>query len=172
MSDKYKNMTSEELTKAFEKLGIVKMSGGIESAEDPNIRFSKFDSCSVNTTEYDDGRISEHRSYTRLSDTFERVYQVLKDWYEIDEPYIEKTKKDIFPSYEYSFKSKYLNHIRIHINHFHNHLYKIKIGYDYDSQWYEIGNLEKDLSKILNEEIDKCDDVLVKREVKLKSLLC
>lgn len=36
MKDKYENMTSEQLTKAFEKLGIVKMIDRSESAEDPN----------------------------------------------------------------------------------------------------------------------------------------
>lgn len=172
MSDKHKYMTSEELTKAFEKLGIVKMIDRTESAEDPNIRFSKFDTCYISEIQYVD-RLSEiTRRYTRLSDTFERVYQVLKDWYEIDYDYDKKTKKEIFPRCEYGFKSKYLNRIRIDINNFHNHLYKIKVGYSYDSQWYEVDNLEKDLGKILNEEIDKCDNILVKREMKLKSLLC
>ena len=37
-----KNYTNEELTKAFEKLGIVKMIDRTESAEDSNIR-SLFD---------------------------------------------------------------------------------------------------------------------------------
>ena len=33
-------------------------------------------------------------------------------------------------------------------------------------------NLEKDLGEILNNEIEKCDNILVKRETKLRSLLC
>lgn len=162
MSDKYKNMISD----AFEKLGIVKMIDRIESAEDPNIRFSRFDTCYISEIQYVD-RLSEiTRRYTRLSDIFERAYQVLKDWYEIDDKY-EKTT-----SYEYGFKSEYLSHIEIDINNFHINLYKIRVGYSYDSQWYEVDNLEKDLVIILNKEIDKCNNILIKREVKLKNLLC
>jgi len=172
MKDKYENMTSEQLTKAFEKLGIVKMIDRSESAEDPNIRFSKFDTCYISEIQYVD-RLSEiTRRYTRLSDIFERAYQVLKDWYEIDVDYDKKTKREIFPSCEYGFTSKYLNNIRIDVNNFHNNLYKIKVGYSYDSQWYEVDNLEKDLTKILNDLLIKSDDKNVIREIKLKSLLC
>lgn len=92
MKDKYENMTSEQLTKAFEKLGIVKMIDRTESAEDPNIRFSRFDTCYISEIQYVD-RLSEiTRRYTRLSDTFERAYQVLKDWYEIDDQYSRREK--------------------------------------------------------------------------------
>lgn len=169
---KSKYLTNEELTKAFEKLGIVKMIDRTESAEDPNIRFSKFDTCYISEIQYVDKLSEITRRYNRLSDTFERAYQVLKDWYEIDEYYDKKTKKEIYPSCEYGFKSKYLSRIVIDVNNFHNHLYKIKVDYNYDSQWYDVDNLEEDLGKILNEEIDKCDNVLVKREIKLRNLLC
>ena len=54
MKDKYENMTSEELTKAFEKLGIVKMIDRTESVEDPNIRFSRFDTCYISEIQYVD----------------------------------------------------------------------------------------------------------------------
>jgi hypothetical protein len=171
MKDKYENMTSEQLTKAFEKLGIVKMIDRIESAEDPNIRFSRFDSCYISEIQYVD-RLSEiTRRYTRLSDTFERAYQVLKDWYEIDNQFSIREKD--FLSCDYGFISKFdLTSITIDINKFHNHLYKIKVGYSYDSQWYEIDNLEKDLGKILEDILSKSDDKNVIREIKLKSLLC
>ena len=119
MKDKYENMTSEQLTKAFEKLGIVKMIDRTESAEDPNIRFSRFDTCYISEIQYVD-RLSEiTRRYTRLSDTFERAYQVLKDWYEIDE-YQYRREKD-FLSCDYGFTSKYdLPSITIDINKFQN----------------------------------------------------
>lgn len=69
-----KNYTNEELTKAFEKLGIVKMIDRTESAEDSNIRFSKYDTCFISEIHYVD-RVSEiTRRYTRLSETFERAY--------------------------------------------------------------------------------------------------
>lgn len=170
MKDKYENMTSEQLTKAFEKLGIVKMIDRTESAEDPNIRFSRFDTCYISEIQYVD-RLSEiTRRYTRLSDTFERVYQVLKDWYEIDNQFYRREKD--FLSCDYGFTSKYdLPKITIDINKFHNHLYKIKV-YSHDSQWYEIDNLEKDLGKILEDILSKSDDKNVIREIKLKSLLC
>ena len=171
MKDKYENMTSEQLTKAFEKLGILKMIDRTESGEDPNIRFSRFDTCYISEIQYVD-RLSEiTRRYTRLSDTFERAYQVLKDWYEIDDQHYRREKD--FLSCDYGFTSKYdLPSITIDINKFHNHLYKIKVGYSYDSQWYEIDNLEKDLGKILEDILSKSDDKNVIREIKLKSLLC
>lgn len=171
MKDKYENMTSEQLTKAFEKLGILKMIDRTESAEDPNIRFSRFDTCYISEIQYVD-RLSEiTRRYTRLSDTFERAYQVLKDWYEIDE-YQYRREKD-FLSCDYGFTSKYdLPSITIDINKFHNHLLHIKVGYDYDSTWYETKNLEKDLTKKLEDILSKSDDKNVIREIKLKSLLC
>jgi hypothetical protein len=171
MKDKYENMTSEQLTKAFEKLGIVKMIDRTESAEDPNIRFSRFDTCYISEIQYVD-RLSEiTRRYTRLSDTFERVYQVLKDWYEIDNQHYRRDKD--FLSCDYGFTSKYdLPSIVIDINKFHNHLLHIRVGYDYDSQWYEVDSLEKDLTKILNDLLIKSDDINVIREIKLKSLLC
>ena len=134
MKDKYENMTSEQLTKAFEKLGIVKMIDRTESAEDPNIRFSRFDTCYISEIQYVD--------------------------------------KD-FLSCDYGFISKYdLPSIIIDINKFHNHLLHIRVGYDYDSQWYETKNLEKDLTKKLEDILSKSDDINVIREIKLKSLLC
>ena len=171
MKDKYENMTSEQLTKAFEKLGIVKMIDRTESAEDPNIRFSRFDTCYISEIQYVD-RLSEiTRRYTRLSDTFERAYQVLKDWYEIDDQYSRREKD--FLSCDYGFTSKYdLSSIIIDINKFHNHLLHIRLGYDYDSTWYETKNLENDLTKILEKQLEKSDDINVIREIKLKSLLC
>jgi hypothetical protein len=164
-------MEKNELTIAFEKLGIKRMTDRIESGEDPNIRFSKFDTCYVSGVEYEDGRVSEHKRYERLSDTFERAYQVLKDWYEIDDQHYRR-KKD-FLSCDYGFTSKYdLPSITIDINKFHNHLLHIKVGYDYDSTWYETKNLEKDLTKKLEDILNKSDDKNVIREIKLKSLLC
>ncbi len=171
MKDKYENMTSEQLTKAFEKLGIVKMIDRTESAEDPNIRFSRFDTCYISEIQYVD-RLSEiTRRYTRLSDTFERAYQVLKDWYEIDNQHYRRDKD--FLSCDYGFISKYdLPSIIIDINKFHNHLLHIRLGYDYDSTWYDTKNLEKDLTKKLEDILSKSNDINVIREIKLKSLLC
>ena len=171
MKDKYENMTSKQLTKAFEKLGIVKMIDRTESAEDPNIRFSRFDSCYISEIQYVD-RLSEiTRRYKRLSNTFERAYQVLKDWYEIDNQHYRSEK--YFLSCDYGFTSKYdLPSITININKFHNNLLHINVGYDHDSTWYEVDNLEKDLGKILEEQLEKSDDINVIREIKLKSLLC
>lgn len=171
MKDKYENMTSEQLTKAFEKLGILKMIDRTESAEDPNIRFSRFDTCYISEIQYVD-RLSEiTRRYTRLSDTFERAYQVLKDWYEIDE-YQYRREKD-FLSCDYRFTSKYdLPSITIDINKFHNHLLHIRVGYEHDSTWYDTKDLEKDLTNKLEDILSKSDDINVIREIKLKSLLC
>ena len=130
---------------------------------------SSYSNCSISLII---DRLSEiTRRYTRLSDTFERAYQVLKDWYEIDDQHYRREKD--FLSCDYGFTSKYdLPSITIDINKFHNHLYKIKVGYSYDSQWYEIDNLEKDLGKILEDILSKSDDKNVIREIKLKSLLC
>ena len=58
-------MEKNELTIAFEKLGIKRMTDRIESGEDPNIRFSKFDTCYVSGVEYEDGRVSEHKRYDK-----------------------------------------------------------------------------------------------------------
>lgn len=171
MKDKYENMTSEQLTKAFEKLGIVKMIDRTESAEDPNIRFSRFDTCYISEIQYVD-RLSEiTRRYTRLSNTFERAYQVLKDWYEVDNQYYRRDKD--FLSCDYGFTSKYdLPSIVIDINKFHNHLLHIRLGYEHDSTWYDTKDLEKDLTKKLEDILSKSDDINVIREIKLKSLLC
>jgi len=171
MSDKYKNLTSEELTKAFEKLGIVRMTDRIESAEDPNIRFSKFDTCYVSGVEYVD-RVSESRRYERLSDTFERAFKVLEDYcYEVDDGHYRREKD--FLSCDYCFRSLYsLPSITIDINKFHTHLYHIRVGFDYDSTWYDTKDLEKDLTKILEKLLNESTDKTLKRELKLRKILC
>lgn len=173
-------MGKNKLTIAFEKLGIKTMTDRSESAEEPNIRFSKFDTCYISCIEYEDGRIEESKKYTRLSETFESAYKVLEDWYEIDYQHYRRDKD--FLSCDYVFTSKYdLPSITININKFHNDFYKIKVGYNYDSRWYEIRdhinqwhetkNLENDLTKILEEQLNKSDDKNVIREIKLKKLL-
>jgi hypothetical protein len=166
-------MTSEELTKAFEKLGIVKMIDRTESAEDPNIRFSKFDTCYVSGVEYEDGRVSEHKRYERLSDTFERAFKVLEDYcYELDDEHYRREKD--FLSCDYCFRSLYsLPSITIDINKFHTHLYHIRIAYQhYDSTWYDTKDLEKDLTKILEKLLNESTDKILKRELKLRKILC
>jgi len=172
MKDKYENFTSEQLTKAFEKLGIVKMIDRIESGEDPNIRFSRFDTCYISEIQYVD-RLSEiTRRYTRLSDTFERAYQVLKDWYEIDNQFYRREKD--FLTCDYGFVCRYdLPKITIDINKFHTHLYHIRVAYQhYDSTWYDTKDLEKDLNKILEKLLDESTDKILKRELKLRKILC
>jgi hypothetical protein len=62
--------------------------------------------------------------------------------------------------------------ITIDINKFHNHLLHIRVGYEHDSTWYDTKNLEKDLNKILEKLLDESTDKILKRELKLRKILC
>ena len=87
--------------------------------------------------------------------------------------WLDKEPKLTIGKMYYRFTSKYdLPSIVIDINKFHNHLLHIRLGYDYDSTWYDTKNLEKDLTKKLEDILSKSNDINVIREIKLKSLLC
>lgn len=172
-------MKEKELTlnEMFLKLGIDCMTDRTESAEDPNIRFSTFDTCSISGIKFLNGEVHETRRYKRLSDTFEDAYSVLKEWgYEEAKMHVYKDqyrRKEDFLSCYYSFTSIYdIPSIKIDINKFHNDLLHINVGYSInDTTWYDSNNVKNELIKILNDLVTKSNDINLKREIKLKNIL-
>ena len=160
-----------ELENIFDKLGIESMTDRIESAEDINIRFSKFDSCFISGLKFTDGRIVENKRYTRLSETFEKAYNILRKWgYEIDNSFYDKKRG--FLCCDYRFISIYsLPNIVIDINKYHTDILHISCGWKTDSRWYKTKDLEKDLNRIIVSEIKKSKDNMLLRELKLKQIL-
>lgn len=167
-------MKEKELTlnEMFLKLGIDCMTDRTESAEDPNIRFSTFDTCSISGIKFLNGEVHETKRFKRLSNIFEDAYSVLKEWgYEEDKDQYRRNR-DSFSCY-YSFSSIYdIPSIKIDINKFHNDLLHIKVGYSIsDGVWYESNNVKNELTKILNDLVSKSDDINLKREIKLRNIL-
>lgn len=167
-------MKEKELTlnEMFLKLGIDCMTDRTESAEDPNIRFSEFDTCFISGIKFLNGEVHETKRYKRLSDIFQEAYSVLKEWgYEEDKD--QYRRKGDFLSCYYSFSSIYdIPSIKIDINKFHNDLLHIKAGYSIsDGPWYDSNNVKNELIVILNDLVNKSDDINLKREIKLRNIL-
>ena len=76
----------------YDKLGIKDMIEKTESAEDPNVRFSKFDKCRTYGMKFLNGEVKVSKQYNRTkSQFFEKVFSFLQGWgYEIDQDHYDK----------------------------------------------------------------------------------
>jgi hypothetical protein len=157
----------------YEKLNIEKQISRTESAEDPKIKFSKFDKCHVSGWHFKDGQIKEERRYSReVSTFFTKAFKILQNWnYEIDDDYYNRERR--FLENDYEFKSPYLPKININVNCFHHNLFRFTLGYELSSSsWLNTKDLNDKIfnDKIINH-IKKNGDVRSKRELKLRLLL-
>lgn len=159
-----------ECKEIFDKLGIEKMINRSESAEDPNIRFSKFDICNISGIKFKNGEVSENYNYKRISHIFESAYLILEKYgYHIDENYTRY--KGIIPSKDYSFKKDYYNTITIEVNPFHSDLFKITHIYGFDQGYHNIEKLEDVIMSVILYLAEKNDDLGVLRQLNIDTIL-
>jgi hypothetical protein len=118
-----------------------------ESAEDPNVRFSKFDKVRTSGMEFLTGEVKVSKQYNRTrSQFFERVFSFLQTWgYEIDENYYDS--KRYFLDNDYRFKGRDLPSITVNLNCFHDDIFKTSIGYERESDWLKVEKTEQEINK-------------------------
>lgn len=155
----------------YDKLGIKNMIDKSDSAEDPNVRFSKFDKCRTYGMEFLNGEIKVSKQYNRTkSQFFEKVFKLLQGWgYEIDQEYYDS--KRYFLDNDYKFNGVDLPSITININCFHDDIFKTKIGHESESNWIKVEKLEQELNKQIVSYIKRKGNIKLLRELKLRQLL-
>jgi hypothetical protein len=155
----------------YDKLGIKDMIEKSESAEDVNIRFSKFDKCRKSGIEFLNGEVKVTKQYNRVkSQFFERVFSFLQEWgYEIDQDYYDSKRH--FLDNDFKFKGRDLPEITVNINCFHDNIFKTRIGYDRESNWFQVEKLEQEISKEIVSYFKRSGDIKLLRELKLRQLL-
>ena len=131
----------------YDKLGIKNMIDKSESAEDPNVRFSKFDKVRTYGMEFLTGEVKVSKQYNRTrSQFFERVFSLLQGWgYEIDESYYGSERR--FLDNDYKFKGDGLPSITVNLNCFHDDIFKTSIGYERESDWLKVEKTEQEINK-------------------------
>lgn len=159
-----------EWKEALKKLGIEKMINRNESAEDPNIRFSKFDKCTVNGFQYTNGKLEENYTYKRISHIFEQAYTILEKYgYHIDEDYYRYN--GIIPNKDYSFKRGDRSTITIEINPFYSNLFKINQCYGFYSSYEDVDKLDEVIKSAILHNAEKYEDILVLRKFNIDIIL-
>ena len=155
----------------YVKLGIKNMIDRLENAEDPNIRFSKFDYCRIHGMEFLNGEVKVHKEYHRVkSQFFERVFSFLQGWgYEIDQDYYDSKRH--FLDNDYNFKGQDLPTIKVNINRFYDDIFKTSIGYERESNWFQVEKLEQEIGKEIISYIKGSGNIKLLRELKLRQLL-
>lgn len=155
----------------YDKLGIKNMIDKSESAEDPNVRFSKFDKVRTYGMEFLTGEVKVSKQYNRTrSQFFERVFSLLQGWgYEIDQDYYDS--KRYFLDNNYKFKGDCLPTITVNLNCFHDDIFKTSIGYERESDWLKVEKTEKEINKEIVSYIKRKGDTKLLRELKLRQLL-
>ncbi len=148
----------------YDKLGIKNIIDKSESAEDVNIRFSKFDRCRTYGMEFLNGEVKVSKQYNRTrSQFFERVFIFLQEWgYEIDETYYNSERR--FLGNDYKFVCKDLPSITINLNCFYDNIFKTSIGYEIESDWFKVENTEKEINKEIVSYIKRKGDIKLLRE--------
>jgi hypothetical protein len=156
----------------YDKLGIKNMIDKSESAEDPNVRFSKFDKCRTHGIEFLTGEVKVSKQYNRTkSEFFERVFTFLKGWgYEIDENYYNSERYNNLHN-DYKFNGDGLPSIRVNLNCFHDDIFKTSIGYERESDWLKVEKTEQEINKEIVSYIKRKGDTKLLRELKLRQLL-
>ena len=155
----------------YDKLGIKNMIDKSESAEDPSVRFSKFDKVRTYGMEFLTGEVEVSKQYNRTrSQFFERVFTFLQGWgYEIDENYYDS--KRYFLHNDYRFKGRDLPSITVNLNCFHDDIFKTSIGYERESDWLKVEKTEQEINKEIVSHIKRKGDTKLLRELKLRQLL-
>jgi hypothetical protein len=155
----------------YDKLGIKNMIDKSVSAEDPNVRFSKFDKVRTYGMEFLTGEVEVSKQYNRTrSQFFERVFSFLQTWgYEIDENYYDS--KRYFLDNDYRFKGRDLPSITVNLNCFHDDIFKTSIGYERESDWLKVEKTEQEINKEIVSYIKRKGDKKLLRELKLRQLL-
>lgn len=155
----------------YDKLGIKNMIDKSESAEDPNVRFSKFDKCRTYGMEFLNGEVKVNKQYNRTkSQFFEKVFSFLQGWgYEIDQDHYDSKRH--FLDNDFKFKGKDLPEITVNINCFHDTIFKTRIGYDRESNWFQVEELEQEINKQIVSYFKRSGDIKLLRELKLRQLL-
>lgn len=155
----------------YDKLGIKNMIDKSESAEDPNVRFSKFDKVRTSGMEFLTGEVKVSKQYNRTkSQFFERVFSFLQGWgYEIDENYYGSERR--FLDNDYKFKGDGLPTITVNLNCFHDDIFKTSFGYERESDWLKVEKTEQEINKEIVSYIKRKGDTKLLRELKLRQLL-
>jgi hypothetical protein len=155
----------------YDKLGIKNMIDKSESAEDPNVRFSKFDKCRTYGMEFLNGEVKVSKEYNRIrSQFFEKVFSFLQGWgYEIDQDHYDSKRHFLDSSYK--FKGKDLPEIKVNLNFFHDDIFKTSIGYERESDWLQVEKLEQEINKQIVSYFKRSGDIKLLRELKLRQLL-
>jgi hypothetical protein len=155
----------------YDKLGIKNMIDKSESAEDPNVRFSKFDKVRTYGMEFLTGEVKVSKQYNRTrSQFFERVFTFLQGWgYEIDENYYGSERR--FLDNDYKFKGDGLPTITVNLNCFHDDIFKTSIEYERESDWFKVEKTEQEINKEIVSYIKRKGDKKLLRELKLRQLL-
>ena len=155
----------------YDKLGIKNVIDKSESAEDPNVRFSKFDKVRTYGMEFLTGEVKVSKQYNRTrSQFFERVFSFLQGWgYEIDESYYGSERR--FLDNDYKFKGDGLPTITVNLNCFHDDIFKTSFGYERESDWFKVEKTEQEINKQIVSHIKRKGDIKLLRELKLRQLL-
>ena len=155
----------------YDKLGIKNMIDKSESAEDPNVLFSKFDKCRTYGIEFLNGEVKVSKQYNRIrSQFFEKVFSFLQGWgYEIDQDHYDSKRH--FLDNSYKFKGKDLPEIKVNLNFFHDDIFKTSIGYERESDWFKVEKLEQEINKQIVSYFKRSGDIKLLRELKLRQLL-
>jgi hypothetical protein len=155
----------------YDKLGIKNMIDKSVSAEDPNVRFSKFDKVRTYGMEFLTGEVKVSKQYNRTrSQFFERVFSFLQTWgYEIDENYYGSER--YFLHNDYKFKGDGLPSITVNLNCFHDDIFKTSIEYERESDWLKVEKTEQEINKEIVSYIKRKGDKKLLRELKLRQLL-
>jgi hypothetical protein len=156
----------------YDKLGIKNMIDKSVSAEDPNVRFSKFDKCRTYGMEFLTGEVKVSKQYNRTrSQFFERVFSFLQGWgYEIDENYYDSKRYNNLHN-DYKFNGDGLPSITVNLNCFHDDIFKTSIGYERESDWLKVEKTEQEINKEIVSYIKRKGDTKLLRELKLRQLL-
>lgn len=192
-------MTTEEKYKIVEKIwdeyGFISETSKIESAEDPSIPFSMYDTKSTRTFKYkyrpfdklipgngkftqnSDGSVTytenEYITYNRISNVFQWANEELEKWGyscvggNFDRNSLHKS---------YKWKSPdilYLNSITIENNFCRNNSFRIS-SLDNTTNYFEVKskeNIQKEIFNVISWMIKRKGDIKLMRELQLRELL-
>jgi len=151
----------------YDKLGIKNMIDKSVSAEDVNVRFSKFDKCRTYGIEFLTGEVKVSKQYNRVkSQFFERVFSFLQGW-----GYDYYDSERTFLDNDYKFKGRDLPTITVNLNCFYDDIFKTSIGYERESDWLKVEKAEQEINKEIVSYIKRKGDTKLLRELKLRQLL-
>ena len=121
----------------YKLLGIKDITTRMIPDEDKNIPFSRYDQILVTTITYISGETkNEYKYYRNISNSYNKIYEILFKTF----GYV--NFNDDWESKGYYFKKDGFPLVKIEINNLHPNLFRVSLGYAYDSSFYEIDNFE------------------------------